>query len=227
MHVHPTQSFDIKTFIEIRVGLINWLLLDVACLAKQYERYGFVTDSMWLVVGFQVFYITDALWFEEAFFSTMDVAYGPTYKANWRTDGSGFMLDMGNCLWMAYFYCLQARFLVSYPVVLGPYGVAGVLGLKALGYYIFRSANLQKDKFRADDPSVKGILSHISHVRHGIHSDRDRIKAVSGRMVGKGTTHQLYGRLDHGVVMVPSSRIFHSSSISLRLLFRGISHRNR
>ena len=75
MHAHPTQSFDIKTFVEIRVGLINWLILSVAMLAKQYERYGFVTDSMWLAVGFQVFYIGDALWFEEAFFSTMDVAY--------------------------------------------------------------------------------------------------------------------------------------------------------
>lgn len=77
--------------------------------------------------------------------------------ANDRTDGSGFMLDMGNLLWVATFYCLQARFLVSYPVILGPLGVAGVLGLKGLGYYIFRSANLQKDKFKADDPSVKGI----------------------------------------------------------------------
>jgi Delta14-sterol reductase len=74
-HAHPTQSFDIKTFIEIRVGLIHWLLFDVAFLVKQYERYGSVTDSMWLVVGFQGFYVVDALWFEEAFFSTMDVAY--------------------------------------------------------------------------------------------------------------------------------------------------------
>jgi delta14-sterol reductase len=76
-HAHPIHSFDIKTFIEIRVGLINWLLFDIAFLAKQYERYGFVTDSMWLVVGFQAFYVIDALWFEVAFFSTMDVAYAP------------------------------------------------------------------------------------------------------------------------------------------------------
>jgi len=74
-HAHPTQSFDIKTFIEIRVGLINWLLFDVAFLAKQYDTYGYVTDSMWLVVAFQAFYVIDALYFEVAFFSTMDVAY--------------------------------------------------------------------------------------------------------------------------------------------------------
>jgi len=66
------------------------------------------------------------------------------------------MLDMGNLVWVAMFYCLQARFLASHPVVLGPFGIVGVLALKGLGYYIFRSANLQKDRFRADDLSVKG-----------------------------------------------------------------------
>jgi Delta14-sterol reductase len=158
---HPLKSFDIKTFLEIRVGLINWLLFDIGFLAKQYERYGYVSDSMWLIVAFQSFYVVDALYFEEAFFSTMDVAYCPsmfTALADLdRTDGSGFMLDMGNLVWVAMFYCLQARYLVLNPVHLGPYGIAGVLVLKGLGYYIFRSANLQKDRFKADDPSVKGM----------------------------------------------------------------------
>lgn len=164
---HPRQSFDIKTFIEIRVGLIQWLLFDIAFLAKQYDRYGYVTDSMWLIVVFQSFYVVDALWFEEAFFSTMDVAYLPVphflfrfrVLIGGRTDGSGFMLDMGNLVVVAMFYCLQARYLVSNPVHLGPFGIAGVLALKGLGYYLFRSANLQKDKFKADDPSVRGIPS--------------------------------------------------------------------
>ena len=77
MHEHPKQSFDIKTFIEIRVSLIQWLLFDIAFLAKQYDRYGFVTDSMVLVVAFQTWYIIDSVWFEEAFLTTMDVAYDP------------------------------------------------------------------------------------------------------------------------------------------------------
>ena len=70
------------------------------------------------------------------------------------------MLDMGNLLWVAMFYCFQARFLVSRPVVLGPLGVVGVLALKALGYYIFRSANLQKDRFKAGHPALKGRCPH-------------------------------------------------------------------
>jgi Delta14-sterol reductase len=66
------------------------------------------------------------------------------------------MLDMGNLVWVACFYGTQARFLASHPVKLGTIGVAGVLGLKAIGYFIFRSANLQKDRFKSGDASVKG-----------------------------------------------------------------------
>jgi len=139
---------------------------------KQYDRYGYITDSMWLIVAFQSFYVVDALWFEDAFFSTMDVAYVSFLTLGllnfYRTDGSGFMLDMGNLVWVAFFYCLQARYLVSNPVNLGPFCVAGIVALKGLGYYIFRSANLQKDNFKADDPSVRGTpcdrLELIFHV---------------------------------------------------------------
>jgi Delta14-sterol reductase len=55
------------------------------------------------------------------------------------------MLDMGTLVFIAMFYCLRARYLVSNPVHLGPFGIAGVLSLKGLDYYIFRSGNLQKD----------------------------------------------------------------------------------
>jgi Delta14-sterol reductase len=75
------------------------------------------------------------------------------------------MLDMGNLLWVPMFYSLQARYLVSYPVMLGTFGVAGVLALKGFGYWIFRSANLQKDRFKAADVSVKGILCEIALIQ--------------------------------------------------------------
>lgn len=73
-----------------------------------------------------------------------------------RTDGSGFMLDMGTLLWVPMVFSFQSRFLASHPVVLGPLGISGVIAIQLLGYFIFRSSNLQKDRFKADDPSVKG-----------------------------------------------------------------------
>ena len=57
-------NFDIKTFNEDRPGLILWPLLNISCLCEQYVKYGRVTDSMWLVVAFQLFYSADCQWFE-------------------------------------------------------------------------------------------------------------------------------------------------------------------
>ena len=37
---------DIKSFMELRPGMLGWILLDFAYMAKQYGSYGYVTDSM-------------------------------------------------------------------------------------------------------------------------------------------------------------------------------------
>lgn len=37
---------DIKSFMELRPGMLGWIMLDLAFMAKQYKSYGYVTDSM-------------------------------------------------------------------------------------------------------------------------------------------------------------------------------------
>lgn len=37
---------DIKAWMELRPGMLGWLILDLAFMAKQYKTYGYVTDSM-------------------------------------------------------------------------------------------------------------------------------------------------------------------------------------
>lgn len=39
-------EIDIKSFCELRPGMIGWLVLDFAFMAKQYKSYGYITDSM-------------------------------------------------------------------------------------------------------------------------------------------------------------------------------------
>lgn len=131
-------SFDIKSFNELRPGLILWLLINVAMAAKQYIDIGRVTDSMILVVAFQSFYCVDALYNEQAILTTMDIT----------TDGFGFMLSVGDLTWVPFTYPLQARYLASFPKDLGFAGVAGVCAVNAVGYYIFRISNLEKNDFR-------------------------------------------------------------------------------
>ncbi|KAK0550910.1 erg24, C-14 sterol reductase [Tilletia horrida] len=132
-------SFDIKSFNELRPGLILWVVLDLSAAAKQYVRLGGrVTDSILLVVLFHSWYVLDAVYNETAILTTMDIT----------TDGFGFMLSVGDLTWVPFVYSLQARYLAFHPVDLGLIGVLGVLIVNFTGYYIFRSANGEKDKFR-------------------------------------------------------------------------------
>lgn len=60
-------SFDIKSFNELRPGLILWVLIDISMVCAQAVRRGGwenVTWSMWLVLAFQGFYVTDGLYNE-------------------------------------------------------------------------------------------------------------------------------------------------------------------
>ncbi|SNX85361.1 probable ERG24 - C-14 sterol reductase [Melanopsichium pennsylvanicum] len=132
-------SFDIKSFNELRPGLILWAILDISCACQQYiQLYGRVTDSMILVCLFHLWYVADALVMESAIFSTMDIT----------TDGFGFMLSVGDLVWVPFVYSLQARYLAFRPVHLGIAGTAAIIGVNLIGYYIFRQANLEKNQFR-------------------------------------------------------------------------------
>ena len=133
-------TVDIKEFMEVRPGMLGWILLDLAFIAHQYKLYRRITDSIVLVTGFQALYVLDALWMEPAILTTMDIT----------TDGFGFMLAFGDLVWLPFIYSLQARYLAVYPVDLGLSGIAGVLAVQGIGYYIFRSSNNEKNRFRTN-----------------------------------------------------------------------------
>lgn len=69
------------------------------------------------------------------------------------TDGFGYMLAAGDLAWVPFAYSLQARYLAFHPIALGHVWTAAIVTVNALGYYIFRTANGQKDDFRAGRPT--------------------------------------------------------------------------
>lgn len=150
-------SFDIKSFNELRPGMILWLILNISCLCQQAVKLGGfsqVTDSMWLVLASQAFYIVDALWNEPLILSTMDIT----------TDGFGFMLSVGDLVWVPFTYGLQARYLAFHPVRLGTVGVLAILAVQLVGAYIFRVSNSDKAAFR----SGKNPKSELGNQRYMI-----------------------------------------------------------
>jgi delta14-sterol reductase len=131
--------FDLKFFCEARPGMILWVLIDLSLAAKQLELHGSVSNAMLLVCAFQLLYVADYFWFEDAILSTWDIKHEPF----------GFMLCWGCLVWVPFTYCLQPLYLVEHPEPLPGWAVAAIAALGLVGFAIFRDANLQKHRFRS------------------------------------------------------------------------------
>ncbi|GEM08767.1 C-14 sterol reductase [Rhodotorula toruloides] len=126
-------------FNEMRPGLILWIVIDLSMVAYQYSTIARVTDSMILTVAFHSWYVLDAEFNEPAILTTMDIT----------TDGFGFMLSVGDLLWVPFTYSYTAYYLAFHPKDIGLSGCAGVLAVQLVGYWIFRSSNNEKNEFRS------------------------------------------------------------------------------
>lgn len=137
--LNPREGgFDWKLFCEARPGLILWVLINFSMAAKQYQLDGHVTMAMLLVCAFQFFYVADYYWHEEAILTTWDI----------RHENFGWMLCFGDLVWVPFTYTLQTQYLVSHPHELPGWATLGIVAMNAFGYYLFRSVNLQKHRFR-------------------------------------------------------------------------------
>ena len=115
------------------------------------------------------------------------------------TDGFGYMLSIGDLLWVPFTYTTGARYLAFEHYVLDPTGVALVLLVTTTGYWIFRSANGEKNNFRnGRNPKSAGYLSPLPFrlidpgYRSQVHAHEEGHEASHIRMVGKVSASQLF-----------------------------------
>ncbi|XP_054617838.1 delta(14)-sterol reductase LBR isoform X2 [Dunckerocampus dactyliophorus] len=148
------KDFDLKFFCEMRPGLIGWCLINFALALAEMKQWGLASPSyaMILVNAFQLLYVVDGLWNEEAILTTMDLMH----------DGFGFMLAFGDLVWVPFTYTLQAYYLVSHPNALSLPAVVAIVLLKLVGFYIFRKSNSEKNAFRRSPSDPK--LSHLKTI---------------------------------------------------------------
>ncbi|XP_028295822.1 delta(14)-sterol reductase LBR [Gouania willdenowi] len=141
------KNFDLKFFCEMRPGLIGWCLINFAMAVTEMKLHNLDSPScsMILVNLFQLLYVLDGLWNEEAILTTMDLMH----------DGFGFMLAFGDLVWVPFTYTLQAFYLVNHPNPLSPPAAAAIVLLKLIGFYIFRKSNSEKNTFRKNPSDSK------------------------------------------------------------------------
>jgi Delta14-sterol reductase len=138
-----TGGFDLKLFFESKIGMSTWLAITVAMAGAQLERDGSISLSMILVVLFQLFYVADFYFFENAMLSTWDI----------NNENFGFMLGFGFVVWMPFAFSLQAQYLVYNRPELPVWAAVLIALLNFGGYYVFRTSNLQKHKFKTEPAS--------------------------------------------------------------------------
>ncbi|KAJ3175234.1 hypothetical protein HDU87_006316 [Geranomyces variabilis] len=135
------KYFDFKLFHNGRPGIVAWTLINFSFAAAQYQRIGYVTNSMVLLNFLHAVYVLDFFVNEDWYLRTIDIAH----------DHFGFYLSWGDSVWLPFMYTLQSHFLVRNPVDMSwPY-FSFVLALGLAGYYIFRAVNHQKDIVRRTD----------------------------------------------------------------------------
>ncbi|KAI1092417.1 ERG4/ERG24 ergosterol biosynthesis protein [Rostrohypoxylon terebratum] len=142
-------EIDIKEWMELRPGMLGWILLNCAFIAKQYRTFGFVSDSIVFITVVQAIYVIDGIFMEPAILTTIDII----------NDGFGFMLSFGDLVWVPFIYSQQTRYLSTHPVILGWLGITAMSIILIAGFSIFRLSNAQKNTFRTNpnDPRVSYI----------------------------------------------------------------------
>eukprot|EP01133_Synstelium_polycarpum_P010772 gene10772-12550_t len=131
--------FDFKLFHNGRPGIVAWTLINMSFAFAQYEKIGYVTNSMVLLNILHAAYVLDFFVNEDWYLRTIDIAH----------DHFGFYLSWGDTVWLPYMYTLQSHYLFRNPVDLTWPVFAAVLALGTGGYLIFRAVNHQKDVFRS------------------------------------------------------------------------------
>ncbi|KAH8797621.1 ergosterol biosynthesis ERG4/ERG24 [Xylogone sp. PMI_703] len=132
------EFWDFKLFHVGRPGMIAWTLIDLSFAAWQYEKLGFVTNSMVIVNILHAIYVVDFFINEDWYLRTIDICH----------DHFGFYLGWSSVTWLPAMYTIQAQYLVYNPVSLSPFAAACILATGLGGYFIFRSVNHEKDLVR-------------------------------------------------------------------------------
>lgn len=162
----------------------------------------------------QLIYVADSVWFEKAILTTMDIT----------TDGLGYMLVVGDLVWVPFTYTMQARYLANNNAQLDGFYLTALVAMFALSYATFRGSNSQKNTFRTlpiDHPSVYHKQANETEHGPGIHPDRVRLPTPHFRLVGPRPPYKLPWRLGHGIELVLGVWEGERGAVLLRGVFRG------
>ena len=139
VELHPRiLGFDLKQFVNGRLGIMSWQAIIFAFMARQYEVDHHVSSSMIVVVALQTAYIVKFFYWERGYLSTLDVMH----------DRFGFYICWGVTTWIPGVYTSQALYLVNHPIELGNGYAALIVAFGLAAIYLNYQADSQRQRVR-------------------------------------------------------------------------------
>lgn len=135
-------SFDIKFFFELRPGIMNWFFNTVAIAYKMYEENGTISKPMILIIYMHLCFVNACYKGESSVVQTMDIVY----------EKFGWMLCWLDLCVVPFIFSFQPYYLYKMGLAFD-YALPIAIGLGLLhtfAYWMFDTANSQKDYFRED-----------------------------------------------------------------------------
>ena len=131
-------GWDVKQFTNCRFGMVFWPISAISYAFAQYERYGYVSDSMLVNVGLQLIYCFKFFLWETGYLASMDIQH----------DRAGYMICWGCLVFLPTIYTSHSFFLTAHPVDLGLPLASGIFALGAICVYINWDCDRQRVAFR-------------------------------------------------------------------------------
>jgi delta14-sterol reductase len=127
-----------------RPSLIGLLVINASFAVVQWERDGQLSTAMILYQAFTAIYVFNYFQFEHGMLHTWDIV----------AERFGFMLVWGDLAFVPFCYSIVGWYILARTEPLSPVATIALPILFALGLWIFRGANQQKDEFKRD-PSIR------------------------------------------------------------------------
>jgi 7-dehydrocholesterol reductase len=137
--LHPSfNGYYLKQYVNCRLSMTGWIVIIMCGAYKQYELYGFVSNSMIVSVALQTIYIAKFFVWEHGYFNSIDIMH----------DRFGFYIYWGVTVWVPSLYTLASIYLVKHPHELSTAHALFLFVVGVTAIYLNYATDEQRLRFR-------------------------------------------------------------------------------
>ncbi|MDR3492235.1 MAG: 7-dehydrocholesterol reductase [Gammaproteobacteria bacterium] len=138
-------NLHLKKFITCRFGMMSWAVILISYMAKQYQLYGYLSNSMIISVALQIIYIAKFYVWETGYLCSLDMMH----------DRAGFYICWGCMVWVPCIYTAASMYLVLHPIMLSAMTASVIFVAGVISIFINYFADRQRQLVRLTKGNCK------------------------------------------------------------------------